>query len=78
MKAVNKYKHHPSILLINNKLSSPEKFPFNRTNNSDMDKEIRLLNIKKATTLKNIPLKVLKSSAHSCSETFVQNCLTIE
>ena len=24
MKALNKYKHHPSILLINSKLSSPE------------------------------------------------------
>ena len=26
MKAVSKYKHHPSILLINSKLSSPESF----------------------------------------------------
>ena len=43
-----------------------------------MEKEIKLLNIKKATTLKNIPPNVLKSSAHSCSETFAQNCLTIE
>ena len=28
-------------------------------NNSDMEKEINLLNIKKATTFKNIPPKVL-------------------
>ena len=24
IKAINKYKHHPNILLINSKLSSPE------------------------------------------------------
>ena len=34
-----------------------------------MEKEIKLLNIEKATTFKNIPPKVLKSTAHSCSET---------
>ena len=43
-----------------------------------MEKEIKLLNIKKASTLKNIRQKVLKSSAPSCSEAFAQNCLTIE
>ena len=37
-----------------------------------MEKEIKLLNIKKATILKNIPPKVLKSSAHSCSETLTK------
>ena len=41
-----------SILLINCKLSSPESFSFNKKNNSDMEKEIKLLNIKKATHLK--------------------------
>ena len=37
-----------------------------------MEKEIKLLNIKKATTFKNVPPKVLKSSAHSCSETLIK------
>ena len=64
--AINKYKHHPNILLINSKLSSPESFSFDKTNNSDMKKEIKCLNIKKATSFKNVPPKVLKSSAHSC------------
>ena len=71
-KAINKYKHHPSILLINGKLSSPESFSLNKINNSDMEKEITLLSRKKATALKNIPPKVLKSSAHSCSESFTK------
>ena len=61
-----------SILLINCKLSSPESFSFNKKNNSDMEKEIKLLNIKKATTFKNIQSKVLKSSAYSCSETLTK------
>ena len=72
IKAINKYKHHPSILLINSKLSSPESFSFNKINNFDMEKEIKLLNIKKATALQNIPPKVLKSSGHSCSETLTK------
>ena len=72
IKAINKYKHHPSMSLINSKLSSLESFSFNKINNSDVDKEIKLLNIKKATTFKNIPSKVLKPSAHSCSETFTK------
>ena len=34
-----------------------------------MEKETKLLNIKKATAFKNIPPKVLKSSANSWLET---------
>ena len=37
-----------------------------------MEREIKLLNIKKATAFKKMPLKVLKSSAHSCSETLTK------
>ena len=72
MKAINKYKHHSSISLINSKLSNPELFSFNEISNSDIEKEIKLLNIKKATTFKNIPPKVLKSSTQSCSDTLTK------
>ena len=37
-KAINKYKHHPWILIINSKLSSAESFSFNKINNSEMEK----------------------------------------
>ena len=60
LKAINKYKHHPSILLINSKLSSPEPFSFNKIDNSDMQNEKKLLNITKASTFKNIPPKSFK------------------
>ena len=72
MKTINKYKHHLCILVINSKLSSLESFYFNKTSNFDMEKEMKLLNIKKVTTIKNVPLKVLKSSVHSCSETLAK------
>ena len=37
-----------------------------------MEKETKLLNIKKATAFKNIPPKVLKSSANSWLETLTK------
>ena len=45
---------------------------FNKTSNSEIEKELKLLNIKKATRFKNIPPKVLKFSAYSCSETLTK------
>ena len=53
MKRINKYQHHPSILLINSKLSSLESFSFNKINNLDMEKQIKRPSIKKVTTFKN-------------------------
>ena len=38
---------------------------FNKKSNSDMEKETKLLSIKKTTTFKNITPKVLKFSAYS-------------
>ena len=55
IKAINKYKHHRSVLLTNSKLSSPESFSFNKINNSDMENKMKLLNIKKGITFKSIP-----------------------
>ena len=60
------------MILINSILSSPESFSFNKINNSDREKEIKLSSIKKATAFKNIRPKFLKSSAHSCSETLAK------
>ena len=58
------------MLTINSKLSCPEPFSSNQINNSDIEKKD--LNIKKATTFKNMPLKVLESSVYSCSETLTK------
>ena len=41
-------------------------------NQLSSEQTIKLLRIKKAATCKTIPPKVLKSSAHSCSETLTK------
>ena len=61
IKAINKYKHHPSILLINSKLSSPESFSFNKINNNDFEKEIKLLNIKINNFIQKHTTKIFKT-----------------
>ena len=67
-KAIFKYKSHPSIILIKNKITVPELFAFTEASVSDIEKELSNLNAKKASTFKNITPKVLKASTESCSE----------
>ena len=67
-KAIFKYKNHPSITLIKNKITVPELFVFTEASVSDIEKELSNLNTKKASTFENITPKVLKASIESCSE----------
>ena len=67
-KAIFKYKNHPSIILIKNKITIPELFAFTEDFVSDIEKELSNLITKKASTFKNITPKVLKDSIESCSE----------
>ena len=67
-KAISKYKNHPSIILIKNKITVPELFVFTEASVSDIEKELSNLNTKKASTFKNITPKVLKASIESRSE----------
>ena len=67
---IKKYEKHPSILAINEKVSLPlQKFSFLQTDLSDMENEIKSLNVKKATTFNNIPAKHLKHTFDICSPT---------
>ena len=60
-KAIDKFKNHPSILLIQSKVANDSTFSFNEASLSDIEKELRLLNPKKSYTfIKNIPTKILK------------------
>ena len=45
-----KYKFHPSIQLIKNKLESQKLFSFQPISKFDMEKEIQNINLKKPTT----------------------------
>ena len=53
---------------MKNKITVPELFTFTETSVSDIEKELRNLSAKKASTFKNITPKVLKSSIESCCE----------
>ena len=46
-KAIFKYKNHPSIILIKNKVTVPELFVFPEASVSDNEKELSNLNTKK-------------------------------
>ena len=58
-KAIKKYEIHPSILLIKNKIGNEKSFKFEAVNVSDIEKEIKTINPKKATPSGNIPPKYL-------------------
>ena len=64
-RAIVKFESHPSISLIKNKITNRNNFKFEPVPLSDIELEIRLLNPKKATTHKNIPPKILKSSSEA-------------
>ena len=51
-KAIFKYKSHPSIILIKNKITVPELFAFTEASVCDIEKELSNLNVKKASTLR--------------------------
>ena len=71
-RAIEKFKTHPSVLIIKDKISQGNKFSFTEVSQSEIEKEIKNLIVKKATTHKNIPPKVLKTSAMVTAETLQQ------
>ena len=67
-KAIDKFKNHRSILLIQRKVANDSTSSFNEGSLSDIEKELRSLNPNKAYTFKNIPPKILKESREYCSD----------
>ena len=66
--AIKKYKIHPSVLIIKEKVPlEHQKFNFSQIGLVNMEKEIKSLNPKKATTFNNIPVKSLKLTSDLCS-----------
>ena len=64
-RAIVKFKSHPSISLIKNKITNSNNFKFKPAPLSDIELEIRLLNLRKTTTRKNNPPKKLKLSSEA-------------
>ena len=66
-RVICKYKVHPSILTIKNKINIDKTFSFSHINITDVKREIDNLNSKKATTNNNIPTKILKLTSDTIS-----------
>ena len=71
-RAIEKFKTRPSVQIIKDKIFQGNKFSFTEVSQPEIEKEIKNLNIKKATTHKNIPPKVLKTNAMVTAETLQQ------
>ena len=69
-KAISKYKNHPSILLIKDKIRKSAHFL--EASLSNIEKGLRNLNTKKASIFGNTPPKVLRASKENCSETLAE------
>ena len=67
-KAVHKSPNHPTILKIKDHYQNAGSFYFQTVTPDAVDKEVRNLNSKKATTHKNFPAKILKSNSDVCVE----------
>ena len=60
--AISKYRDYPSILLIKDKIKNLSTFSFKEASLSNIEKELRNLNTKKASTFGNIPPNILRAS----------------
>ena len=60
LKAIKKYKNHPSILQIKSSFKYPKVFSFKYFNVEDVKREIINISSKKATPKGDIPVKILK------------------
>ena len=65
--SISKFKDHPSILEIQQKLSIHEHFEFRQVDEEEVFNQLKALDIKKATTFQNIPCKLLKENAEVCT-----------
>ena len=62
-RAIEKFKTRPSVLTIKDKIIQGNKYSFTEISKSQIEKEIKNLNVEKATTHRNTLPKVLKTSA---------------
>ena len=62
-KAIDKYKFHASVLLIQKHLKNHDIFSFKTVEIGDTEKEINNINPKKATISNSIPPKIFKKSS---------------
>ena len=54
-KIVNKYRPHPTVLLIKSKLKKYPSFSYNKVGLSEAERELNLISPRKTTTTNSIP-----------------------
>ena len=76
-RAIEMYKYHPSIILINQKIGNQNKFSFEPIDLSDVVKEINDINTNKLSGKDSIPPEMLKISSEASqyiTKTFKRFC----
>ena len=67
-----KYKSDPSIINIKENFGTSASFSFMESLYIEMDNELNKVNVKKSTTFKNIPTKLLKDTSDICCDTLLE------
>ena len=62
MKAILKYRNHPSIIAIRDKYKISECFKFTEVDQKEIEKEIKKLDVNKASQRSDIPTKIIKEN----------------
>ena len=65
--AINKFRSHPSIIKIKERITIKKTFSFEYSSVDDIEAEIQKLNTNKPTTFNNIPAKILIENSDICS-----------
>ena len=68
LRAILKYKNHPSIIAIQNKFKGGDVFYFRELEKEEIQKEIHKLNNNKASQHSEIPTKIIKSNSDIFSD----------
>ena len=68
-----KYKSHPSIIAILNKFKNADIFYFAELEVTDIKKEIKMLNTKKACQNSDIPTKIIKENSDIYADFLCRN-----
>ena len=78
-RTILKFKKHPSIIKIKEKMNTDETCSFSNASLNNIENKIANLNIYKPTTFNNIPAKILVDYKDIYSQfllTFYNNCIS--
>ena len=73
LNAINKYKYHPSVIKIKEKIDKQLKFSFTAVQYEDILKKIKSLKVSKASQESDIPTKVLLENSEFFASFFHEN-----